>query len=76
MSKDQVTIYAMQILQAQMTGEAENSGLSSDEAVMEIPAIFKKCGTPGQGHPSLAHFSYESLLWRRKTGTGAVVDVI
>ena len=70
MSKDQVTIYTMQTLQAQMAGEAENFGLSYDEAVMEIPAIFKKCGTPGQGSPSLAHFTHESLLWRRETGTG------
>ena len=66
----------MQMLQAQMAGEAENSGLSSDKAVMEIPAMFKKCGTPGQRSPSLAHFTYESLLWRWKTGTGAGVDVI
>ena len=29
-------IYAMQMLQAQMTGEAENSGLTSDEAVMDL----------------------------------------
>ena len=35
-SKDQVTIYSMQMLQAQMAGEAENSGLTSDEAVMDL----------------------------------------
>ena len=42
----------------------------------KIPAIFEKRGTPGQGSPSLTHFTYESLLWSRKTGTGAGVDVI
>lgn len=29
-------VYAMQMLQAQMTGEAENAGLSSDDAVMDL----------------------------------------
>ena len=29
-------VYAMQMLQAQMAGEAENSGLTSDEAVMDL----------------------------------------
>lgn len=29
-------IYAMQILQAQMEGEAENTGLTSDSAVMDM----------------------------------------
>ena len=29
-------VYAMQILQAQMEGEAENSGLTSDSAVMDL----------------------------------------
>ena len=76
MSKDQVTIYAMQILQAQMAGEAENSGLSSDEAAMEIPALFENIGTRGHQSAFLAHFTYKSLLWRQETGTGAGVDVI
>ena len=29
-------VYAMQMLQAQMAGEAENAGLSSDNAVMDL----------------------------------------
>ena len=29
-------VYAMQMLQAQMTGEAENAGLTSDDAVMDL----------------------------------------
>ena len=29
-------VYAMQILQTQMTGEAEKTGLDSDEAVMDM----------------------------------------
>ncbi len=29
-------VYAMQMLQSQMTGEAENTGLTSDEAVMNL----------------------------------------
>ena len=29
-------IYAMQLLQAQMEGEAENSGLISDDTVMDL----------------------------------------
>ena len=29
-------VYAMQMLQAQMAGEAENSGLTSDEADMDL----------------------------------------
>lgn len=29
-------VYAMQMLQAQMAGEAENSDLTSDEAVMDL----------------------------------------
>lgn len=29
-------IYAMQLLQAQMANEAENTGLTSDEAIMDL----------------------------------------
>ena len=29
-------VYAMQMLQAQMVGEAENTGLTTDEAVMDL----------------------------------------
>ena len=29
-------VYAMQMLQAQMSGEAENTGLTSDSAVMDL----------------------------------------
>lgn len=29
-------VYAMQMLQAQMIGEAENAGLTSDDAVMDL----------------------------------------
>lgn len=29
-------VYAMQMLQAQMDGEAENTGLTTDEAVMDL----------------------------------------
>ena len=29
-------VYAMQILQAQMEGEAEQNGLSTDEAIMDL----------------------------------------
>ncbi len=29
-------VYAMQLLQAQMANEAENTGLTSDEAVMDL----------------------------------------
>ena len=29
-------VYAMQMLQAQMAGEAENTGLTTDEAVMDL----------------------------------------
>lgn len=29
-------VYAMQMLQSQMAGEAENTGLTSDEAVMNL----------------------------------------
>lgn len=29
-------VYAMQMLQSQMTGEAENTGLTSDEAIMNL----------------------------------------
>ena len=29
-------VYAMQMLQAQMAGEAENAGLTSDSAVMDL----------------------------------------
>ena len=43
-------VYAMQMLQAQMAGEAEEAGLTSDEAVMvpllpsPLPPHQKKCG--------------------------------
>ena len=50
--------------------------VSALNLLTKIPAIFEKRGTPGQGNPSLTHFTYESLLWRWKTGTGAGVDVI
>ena len=50
--------------------------VSAPNLLTKIPAIFEKHGTPGQGSPSLAHFTYESLLWRRETGTGAGVEVI
>ena len=30
------TVYAMQLLQAQMANEAENTGLTSDEAIMDL----------------------------------------
>ena len=29
-------VYAMQLLQAQMANEAENTGLTSDEAIMDL----------------------------------------
>ena len=29
-------VYAMQVLQAQMANEAENTGLTSDEAIMDL----------------------------------------
>ena len=50
--------------------------VSAPNLLTKIPAIFEKRGTPGQGSPSLTHFTYESLLWRRETGTGAGVEVI
>ena len=33
-------VYAMQILQAQMEGEAENTDLSTDEAIMDLVKEF------------------------------------
>ena len=30
------SVYAMQLLQAQMANEAENTGLTSDEAIMDL----------------------------------------
>ena len=50
--------------------------VSAPNLLTKIPAIFEKRGTPGQGSPSLTHFTYESLLWRLETGTGTGVEVI
>lgn len=35
-------VYAMQLLQAQMANEAENTGLTSDEAIMDLVKM-KSC---------------------------------
>ena len=35
------TVYAMQTLQTQMTGEADTSGLTSDEAIMDMIKIIR-----------------------------------
>ena len=50
--------------------------VSAPNLLTKIPAIFEKRGTPGRQSAFLAHFTYKSLLWRRKTGTGAGVEVI
>ena len=50
--------------------------VSALNLLTKIPSIFENIGTRGHQSAFLAHFTYESLLWRRKTGTGAGVDVI
>ena len=50
--------------------------VSAPNLLTKIPALFENIGTRGHQSAFLAHFTYKSLLWRRKTGTGAGVDVI
>ena len=50
--------------------------VSALNLLTKIPSLFENIGTRGHQSAFLAHFTYESLLWRRKTGTGAGVDVI
>ena len=35
------SVYAMQLLQAQMANEAENTGLTSDEAIMDLVKVVR-----------------------------------
>ena len=55
---------------------AAGAWASAPNLLTTIPALFEKWGTRGHQSAFLAHFTYESLLWHRKTGTGAGVDVI
>ena len=50
--------------------------VSAPNLLTKIPSLFENIGTRGHQSAFLAHFTYESLLWRRETGTGAGVDVI
>ena len=50
--------------------------VSALNLLTKIPSLFENIGTRGHQSAFLAHFTYESLLWRRKTGTGTGVDVI
>ena len=50
--------------------------VSAPNLLTKISAIFENIGTRGHQSAFLAHFTYKSLLWRRKTGTGAWVEVI
>ena len=50
--------------------------VSAPNLLTKIPALFEKRETRGHQSVFLAHFTYKSLLWRRKTGTGSGVDVI
>ena len=50
--------------------------VSALNLLTKIPSLFENIGTRGHQSAFLAHFTYESLLWRRETGTGAGVDVI
>ena len=42
----------------------------------KVPAFFENGGTRGQQSAFLAHFTYKSLLWQRKTGTKVGSKVI
>ena len=55
---------------------AAEAWVSAPNLLTKIPALFENIGTRGHQSAFLAHFTYESLLWRRETGTGAGVDVI
>ena len=55
---------------------AAGAWVSALNLLTKIPSLFENIGTRGHQSAFLAHFTYESLLWRRKTGTGAGVDVI
>ena len=50
--------------------------VSAPNLLTKIPALFENIGTRGHQSAFLAHFTYEILLWRQETGTGAGVDVI
>ena len=50
--------------------------VSAPNLLTKIPSLFENIGTRGHQSAFLAHFALKSLLWRRKTGTGAGVDVI
>ena len=43
--------------------------VSAPNLLTKIPSLFENIGTRGHQSAFLAHFTYESLLWRRKTGT-------
>ena len=43
--------------------------VSVPNLLTKIPFLFENIGTRGHQSAFLAHFTYESLLWRRKTGT-------
>ena len=50
--------------------------VSALNLLTKIPSLFENIGTRGHQSAFLTHFTHESLLWRRKTGTGAGMDVI
>ena len=50
--------------------------VSALNLLTKIPSLFENIGTRGHQSAFLAHFTYESLLWRRKTGTKVGAKVI
>ena len=50
--------------------------VSALNLLTKIPSLFENIGTHDHQSAFLAHFTYESLLWCRKTGTGAGMEVI
>ena len=50
--------------------------VSALNLLTKIPSLFENIGTRGHQSAFLAHFTYESLLWRRETGTKVGAKVI
>ena len=50
--------------------------VSVPNLLTKIPSLFENIGTRGHQSAFLAHFTYKSLLWRRKTGTKVGAKVI
>ena len=64
-------VYAMQMLQQEMAGEAERTGLTSEEDVM---ALVKNCGTRMKRHESFDRYQrpYFCCVKRRRDPVSSV----